>query len=396
NSVVERYAERDPRPISLRQLTSLGRSLNRDKVLVSANFVREELLVRLARRIQDFQQLPFIVGTNPHIAHVYGLYWDAFDALLAVPAVATLDANAALCDLLSALLDSHMPVIPHLAIGLSEIPASHFSAEDVDRFMGAMVFSRIGRRVLGEHHLALTANFTRTWREQQAKHHGASGGDRIVNLRCRADRLVEHCSTMASAWFSETFSSTGIAPPRVVVDGHLHALIACIPSHAEYVLYELLKNSMAHTFKNAAPEAYARWRERRLEGQRELLNKVGPASGLTFRVSDTGGGIPNSVLAPSATSSDADTATLLRCEFTDGAVVPNEEEGHEWRPWKRDIHLRMHHLGLALPMAASFARYWGGGGLALHSMHGYGTDAYFRVPAGEGIEEDVVGWENKL
>jgi hypothetical protein len=41
--------------------------------------VRTELPVRLAHRIRDLQNLPYIVGTHPSLAKVYGLYVDAFE-----------------------------------------------------------------------------------------------------------------------------------------------------------------------------------------------------------------------------------------------------------------------------------------------------------------------------
>ena len=41
-----------------------------EKVIKSAQFALHELPVRLARRIQELQRLPFIVGTNPYIRQI--------------------------------------------------------------------------------------------------------------------------------------------------------------------------------------------------------------------------------------------------------------------------------------------------------------------------------------
>ncbi|KAF9275578.1 hypothetical protein BGZ68_010695 [Mortierella alpina] len=84
-------------PISLRQLVFFGRSMQADKLIKSANYVRTELPIRLAHRIRDFQNLPFIVGTNPHIERVYILYWQAFEALLTIPEVKMLEYYFSRC-----------------------------------------------------------------------------------------------------------------------------------------------------------------------------------------------------------------------------------------------------------------------------------------------------------
>ncbi|KAJ1563240.1 hypothetical protein HK405_000001 [Cladochytrium tenue] len=518
NDVIERHAERQPHQISLRQLTSFGRTLSREKILVSANYVKDELLVRLARRIHDFQRLPYIVGTNPHVAHAYSLYYDAFDALLSVPQIQTLDDNTAFCELLSTLVDAHMPIVPHLAVGLCEVPASHFGPKETDSFMNVMVFSRIGRRVLAEHHLALTGAFSAS--VGRGSIHGRDSSAQrqipdyqnylnlqssspaqvgIVDGRCRASELVQHCGQQAAAWFAETFhdeSFPGSAPaaPQVVVDGYHHGLLSCIPSHAEYVLYELMKNAMAHTFRAANPEGYALWRERRLAHQERQRSLEGETSGpkgpeelgrftwneprfawvpdrstddgsvtaesnislrkgtaaplppvqvtigylppghgrssegsspraaeVTFRVSDVGGGIPHTLLhdeesgaASSHPSRLADVGPLQRwstaldrrrrrtaadgadadgSDAGNGASTGDRDEQGEWRPWLRRIHLLRHHIGLGLPMATAFARYWGGE-VHLHSMHGFGTDAYYTLPAGEWAE-NMFWWEGR-
>ena len=42
------------------------------------------------------------------------------------------------------------------------------------------------------------------------------------------------------------------------------------------------------------------------------------------------------------------------------------------------------HLGLGLPMSKVYANYWGGS-IALHSMHGFGTDAYVKISVGNQV-----------
>ncbi|KAJ3307555.1 hypothetical protein HDU76_004567 [Blyttiomyces sp. JEL0837] len=256
NGVLEKYAARETKRVTLRQLTVFGRHLTEEKLLRSANYVREELPVRLAHRIQDFQQLPFIVGTNPHIALVYGLYWEAFEKFRSVPEIKTLESNREFCELIERMLNSHLIAIPQLAMGIAET-ASHMSAERADRFMNEMLRSRIGRRVLAEQHIALSAAFD----GRVAQEDGWIG---IVNTQCEAEEVVARCAELAGRWFRESYAvprTEGVTmphvePPRVIIDGHKHATFTYIPDHIEYILFELLKNSMRFTFETHAPELH--------------------------------------------------------------------------------------------------------------------------------------------
>lgn len=44
-----------------------------------AHQLRTELPTRLSHRLRDLQELPYIVASNPRMAHVYDLYLEAFE-----------------------------------------------------------------------------------------------------------------------------------------------------------------------------------------------------------------------------------------------------------------------------------------------------------------------------
>ena len=82
--------------------------------MLVANYIREELPVRLAHRIREFQQLPFVVGANPQIEQVYQLYWEAFEKFRSVPTVKTIEENRQFCNVVKSMLQIHRKVIPLL------------------------------------------------------------------------------------------------------------------------------------------------------------------------------------------------------------------------------------------------------------------------------------------
>jgi len=289
-------------PITLRQLVFFGRNMQEDKLFKSANYVRTELPVRLAHRIRDFQNLPFIVGTNPHIEQVYDLYWQAFDKLRQVPEIHTLEANDRFCELVKGLLNDHLVVIPQLALGIME-SSKHIEGTVVDQFMNKMLRSRISRRVLAEQHISLTANFNSP--NHMMTDRGYIG---IIYTHCNPREIVERTTLLAAetcrrqqqdfvrscqaaaaaAGGSEGDEGQALAkePPKVVLDGSIDAEFAYIPDHIEYILYELLKNSMRFVMLNGKVDP--------VTGELPPI-QITVCEGkedITFRVSDRGGGIP--------------------------------------------------------------------------------------------------------
>ena len=157
NKVLEQWAAKPATRMTLRQLIFFGRTLGRDreKILKSANYVRQELPVRIAHRIRDLQALPFVVMTNQHLEDVYQKYWSAFETFRRFPHIKSMDDNEKFCNLLRRLLDDHLTIIPSLTIGIVE-SSHHLQPHQLDKFMERMLRSRISRRVLAEQHIALS------------------------------------------------------------------------------------------------------------------------------------------------------------------------------------------------------------------------------------------------
>lgn len=81
NKILEQYAAKPASRTTLRQLVFFGKRLgqDRDKILKSANYVRQELAVRIAHRIRDLQALPYSVMNHQSLENVYQKYWSAFE-----------------------------------------------------------------------------------------------------------------------------------------------------------------------------------------------------------------------------------------------------------------------------------------------------------------------------
>ncbi|KAL9579302.1 MAG: hypothetical protein Q9212_005187 [Teloschistes hypoglaucus] len=382
---------REARPISLRQLTFFGRTLTESRLISSANYVRNELPTRLAHRLRDMQTLPYVVVTNPHMSHVYELYYKAFENLRRVREIKSVEDNDRYCKLISETLQEHLTVIPKLAMGIIECQ-SLMRPEEMDKFMNTLLRSRISRRVIAEQHLALTETFHSPWHFPDAKPQYDPNADYVgeVFLRCNAKEVVEECSQRAKNLAMEALGSDRRLP-EVRLEGHLDATFPYILSHLQYIVGELLRNSMQavvekseHLAGNPAPV--------------EVLICEAPQH-VIIRISDQGGGIPKDIL-PSLWSFGKGPRSRIHLEnlvqvpkmaatmqelkpsqdsiggsVTDAGAGTRLTDGSLSSLTSRPPNLR---LGMGLPMSRVYAEYWAGS-LEIHSLEGYGVDAFLQI-----------------
>ncbi|KZV76305.1 alpha-ketoacid dehydrogenase kinase N-terminal domain-containing protein [Peniophora sp. CONT] len=380
NRQLELYASKEARRLSLRQLVFYGRSMTEERLIQSANYVRSELPVRIAHRIRDLQALPYVVVTQEGVNKVYELYWQAFEKYRRFPEIKTLADNDAFCEFTRALLETHRAVIPSLSLGLS-LSSPHLPPDQLDAFMRRMLVSRMSRRVLAHHHIALTDAYNGRNVDDDGEGHVG-----VIYTGLSLGRSVRKvASILREAEGSQTVW------PEVELEGHLDAKFSYIKEHLEYIIFELLKNAMQatvlrHGNKSSLPPI--------------LVTVVAGADDISMRISDQGGGLmdPN-ISAPSdlfsfshvhnATRLENERLSYLRtASASPSGMVATVEEVVD--RWQKDVRSRSdpeleagvgHHprLGIGLPMSNIFASYFGGS-LELLSMNGWGTDVYLRLP----------------
>ena len=99
-----------------------------------------EIHCRLAHRLRDMQTLPFVVVTNPHMSHVYDLYYKAFETLRRIREIKSVEDNEQYCKVISETLQEHLTVIPRLAMGVLECQ-DLMRPEEMDKFMNTLLRS---------------------------------------------------------------------------------------------------------------------------------------------------------------------------------------------------------------------------------------------------------------
>lgn len=387
NKQLELYATKEAKRLTLRQLVFFGRSMNEERLITSANYVRTELPVRIAHRLRDMQALPYIVVTQEGLAKVYELYWAAFDKFRRYPQITTLAENEAFCKFLRNLLDEHSTVIPSLSLGLS-LSSPYLAPDRLDSFMRRMLVSRISRRVLAEHHIALSTDY-------QNKRDGRARSDHVgviytgLNVRESIERCTKYLRDRAFDIDRDMpeRSNTTAEWSEVIVDGHTDTQFPYIKEHLDYIIFELLKNAFRATrIKHLRAEKLPPIRATIVSGE-DLV---------TIRISDQGGGLLTpQIKSPSDLFSFSHVRNATRLEdarlgalrtvssSTKGMKATVDEQlyavnraASEEAPDRSAPHPR---IGIGLPMSNIYATYFGGS-LELVSMDGYGTDVYLRLP----------------
>lgn len=401
-SALDDWVAKKARPVSLRQLMFFGRSLNEARLLSSANYVRTELPTRLSHRIRDMQMLPYQVVSNQHMAEVYNMYWNAFDTFRKVKEVKSLADNDGLCEVIRGTLNTHLTVIPKLAMGVLEC-SGLMDPTELNGFMNRVLQSRISRRVIAEQHLTLTESFrrqTRPWSPPAGETAPiATPSDTVVDssdfvgnvlVKCVARDVVNRCAAAVHA-LARSAHGEDVPLPEIRVVGHLTANFPFILSHLEYIIGELLRNSVEATVE-----------------QHQKTGKAPPPIEVTIcessqhviiRVSDQGGGVERDMLPYLWSFSKGPhsgrllenlshvpkmAATLkevragadgLAAHLGPQDLVDQSTLSSLSSLSSRPPNLR---LGVGLPLSRVYAEYWAGS-LELHSLEGYGVDTFLQI-----------------
>ncbi|KXN89614.1 [3-methyl-2-oxobutanoate dehydrogenase [lipoamide]] kinase, mitochondrial [Leucoagaricus sp. SymC.cos] len=426
NRQLELYAAKEAQRLTLRQLVFYGRHMNEERLIKSANYVRTELPVRIAHRLRDLQTLPYVVVTQESVAKVYELYWSAFEKFRRYPPITTLSENEKFCEFVGGLLNEHATVIPNLSLGLS-LSSPYLAPDELDSVMRRMLISRISRRVLAEHHIALTEIFM-GHREKEAAGEPHVG---IIFTGLKVKKSIERCVKLLRqrpTWV-EVFEGEDIHIchwPEVIIDGQLDTQFPYIKEHLEYIVFELLKNVSKASIPSEQMNSYLCIQSMRATLIAHKDSSYLPPIQITIaagennvgiRISDQGGGLFTSecqIKEPADLFSFSHLRNATRMENSrigalrsasaseEGVRATVDEQVYRWNHTKtQEMHFSdvgietRPRIGIGLPMSNIFTTYFGGS-LELVSLDGWGTkcppsdhpetdmragtDAYLRLP----------------
>lgn len=147
------------------------------QLLLSAQFLHNELPVRLAHRVAELENLPYGLSAKAHVLKVRDWYVSSFSDLRRFPKVKDAHDERAFTDLLRSIYERHKNVVPVMAMGVAELKQELFGKDDegsgssserarrrlssldelpeIHSFLDGFYLSRIGIRMLIGQHIAL-------------------------------------------------------------------------------------------------------------------------------------------------------------------------------------------------------------------------------------------------
>ncbi|KAK9829227.1 hypothetical protein WJX72_004611 [[Myrmecia] bisecta] len=340
--------------VSLKYMLDFGSNPIERQLVLSAQFLHNELPVRLAHRVAELENLPYGLSAKPHVLKVRDWYVESFKELRSFKPVKDHSDELHFTKMLENIYNRHKNVVPVMAMGVADLKQELHGVglnelPEIHRFLDGFYLSRIGIRILIGQHIALHE-------EQKADHIG------MICTKCSPVQVARDAIYDARSICMREYASA----PEVTIYGDPNFTFAYVPSHLHHMVFELVKNSL-----RAVNDRYDD-----LDAEPPPVRLV-VAEGdedVTIKVSDEGGGIPRSGLPRIWTYlySTAQSPLPQMDTHGDGSDGPAILAGY----------------GYGLPISRLYARYFGGD-LQIISMEGYGTDAYLHLNRLGNVQEPL-------
>ena len=241
--------------------------------------------------------------------------------------------------------------------------------------------------MIAEQHLSLTEAFNSPNFSPGAK---LSESDFIgeVFIKCLAKDIIDRC-TLTVRDLARSVNGPDVHIPEIKVAGHLGASFPYILSHLQYIIGELLRNSVQAVIDQQKKRGDTDGTPPPIE-----VTICEAQEHVIIRISDRGGGIPRDELpylwsfskGPQSQKRLENLGRVPRLAATMQELHVADELGRADLKAPayesslssltgRPPNLR---LGIGLPLSRVYAEYWAGS-LELHSLEGYGVDAFLQI-----------------
>lgn len=365
--VVEKYSRKPMRPMTMKRLLAVS-STSKSAIIKSGEWVRDELSVRLAHRLYDFHRLPFAVIGNPHVRETYDVYTKTFEITSEVKPIRTMKDQLDLLRVLEEERKSHDRTVDYMGQGVRQLRVVCPDLS-LDGFLERFFFFRIGRRIMIDHLIALN--------------HPKPSWTGCIHLQCRPADIIRACAEDVR---ESCRASYGVSP-RCILSGNMATEFAFMPDHLSLIVTEILKNAMRATveFYTLGNSILDQASYRLVTDDTDLPEvKVEVYKGkneVVIKISDKGGGIPPHKLQDVwsfgySTVCDSNSQLNAQTSLAVNLVRPD-----------------MAGYGFGLPLARSFARYFGGD-IHIQSCLGIGTDVYVTLSY-MGDQEEALYFEER-
>ena len=278
------------------------------------------------------------------------------------------------------LVQTHANTIPVLARGFLEC-RKYLNPADVTRFLDEHLRARIGTRLIAEQHIALHCSSQPHNKASRSPEQSCPSYIGVIDTALRPADIIRQCESFVSEVCELKYG----VRPSVIINGQPDTELAHVPTHLEYIITELLKDAFRATVERGKERepieitvAASTDTPGSMMAHQERVGDSGANiaplnSNVTIRIRDRGGGIspanlPNIWSYSFTTFSDDDAANSSNGNID--ALNTISSTGGDTSS--------LAGLGYGLPLGRAYAEYFGGG-IAVQSLWGWGTDVYLTL-----------------
>jgi len=377
-TLINSYCNYNPSPLSLKKFADFGKVINaaaqneslfKQVEIKSYDFLKEELLVRLALMTKEMLYLPDKLIKTSSVQLVYSWYLKSFEEVLNFK---TVEANESILkkfnQTLNGIVERHTEVVPHMAMGILQLQETYGidtkTEQNIQYFLDRFLMSRISIRMLINQHVMQFFN-------KKPDHPFAIGS---IDPNCDVIAVIEDAFNNAKFLCDQYY----LCSPDLELetknvfekDSDNKINLVYVPSHLYHIAFELYKNAMRAIieYHGEAAKSYPKIQTLIVKGKEDL----------SIRITDYGGGIPRSKL-PQVFKYMYSTAP--RPSINSDVYSPTD-------------NAPLAGYGYGLPLSRLYARYFNGD-LLLSSIDGHSTDAYIYLKTLESQASESLPIHNR-
>jgi len=359
STLINSYSNFNPSPLSLKKFTDFGLQFQNASAkkehakiveIKSYEFLKEELLVRLALMTKEMLYLPDKLIKTSSVQMVHSWYLKSFEEMLSHKENKPDDQELARFNrTLNNIVNRHNDVVQNMAMGILQVQETYGidskMEQNIQYFLDRFLMSRISIRMLINQHVLM-------FFEKKPQHPGQIGSiDPHTDVKAVLEDAYQNAKFLCDQYYLCSPDATFECINKVDKNDKNIELVY-VPSHLYHIAFELYKNAMRAIIEchGEAAKTYPNIQTLIVKGKEDL----------SIRITDFGGGIPHAKL-PQVFKYMYSTAPrpAISADVYDTTSTQAPLAGY----------------GYGLPLSRLYARYFNGD-LQLCSIDGHSTDAY--------------------
>lgn len=349
NEIYE-FSFKNQSSITINKLLELENMNFNNRINVSAQYLYNEIPIRLARRIKDLEKLPFELNKTNGVNQVRKWYIQSFIDFRDYNINNISNNTSLFLEMVKNVYERHAPTLITMAKGIHEIKKiNKIQMENISELLDRFYMSRIGIRVLLGHYIEL----------HKENSDGLTESQNYFGIICKETNPKKILNdAIEDASYVATRNNHIL--PKFNINCNDNILFSYIPSHLYYILFEIIKNSIHATNRNNNNNNYINCD---INDDKNLI---------IIKISDNGIGIKkhnlNKIWKYSYTTTKINLDEHFETDFSKEAPLSG--------------------IGYGLPITKLLVEYFGGR-IEIFSEYEVGTDVYIYLHKNGNFDEPL-------